>query len=97
MGFEGWSNKTLLQAVYVDTQLSATMFTHLVLTHDGSVARLYWNGNAVNASKAATLGETAEPATWGNGFIGSLDELAIYDKPLSATRVKAHYQAAPGQ
>ena len=26
--------------------------------------------------------------------IGSLDELAIYDKPLDPARVLAHYQAA---
>ena len=95
VGFEGWSSEVLLQLAKTDTRLDATTFTHLVLTHDGSIARLYWNGAIVASSgSAAKLKGTASPPTWGKGWSGALDELALYDKPLSGTRVEAHFRAA---
>jgi len=32
----------------------------------------------------------------GQGFIGSIDELAVYRKPLEAERILAHYRAGGG-
>lgn len=82
--------------------LAKDTWYHVVLTYDGALMALYLNG-ALNASMAATgtigynhsayglaVGAWALPTSY---FTGSVDELAIYDKALSATRVSAHYAA----
>src|SRR4051812_22009228 len=33
---------------------------------------------------------------WGDWFRGNLDEVAIYNRPLTATQVQAHFQAGRG-
>ncbi|TAM87876.1 hypothetical protein EPN42_10395, partial [bacterium] len=76
----------------------------VVATYDGASASLYLNGTlAASASKAGTfidydtthglaIGDDAgfsDPA-----YAGTIDEVAIYAKPLTAARVQAHYAAA---
>ncbi len=81
--------------------LRAGQTYHVVGTFDGTTRRLYVNGAQV---ASATLSGGATSTT--NGvFIGSwsgtsdflrgtVDEVAVYPAALSATRVKAHYDAA---
>lgn len=94
LAFEAWVNGGLIQIAVVDLQLGISEYTHVVLTNDGSVSRLYVNGTLVSTSKTAKLGASDEPMAWGRDWKGGLDELALYAKPLAAARVAAHYQAA---
>lgn len=79
-------------------------WTHNVVTYDGAAAAFYVDGIEV----ARNLGDALNPIGGGPGsfvvgdltsgqffkFNGRLDELAIYDAPLPAARVAAHYQAS---
>ena len=73
---------------------------HVVATYDGANQRIYINGAEV-ASRAQTGGATITswPLTigsWNGGgenFRGTVDEVAVYNKALAASRVQAHYQA----
>ena len=81
---------------------------HLVATFDqsGSVMRLYVNGQqAGSTTPPATLVNTphevsigarknANSSNYDLNFDGLIDEVAIYDRALSAAEVLAHYQAA---
>ncbi|MCC7377400.1 MAG: LamG domain-containing protein [Verrucomicrobiales bacterium] len=84
--------------------LSGSAWVHLVGTYDGTRWVLYRNGAAI-ANQTSTVGAVAIAADWAIGqrgsgkgfaFAGSVDEVAIYSKALSADRVKAHYAAAIG-
>ena len=94
---------------------------HIVVTFDGSTAKIYVNG-VLNGSAAVGAGwtpNTEMPLMMGclplvgggadtvdgpavsfgglagyRGFDGSLDEVAIYSSLLSASTIKAHYDAA---
>jgi hypothetical protein len=73
---------------------------HVALTYDGAFMRFYINGAVdtettatgaityANGAYAFAIGACDVPASY---FNGSIDEVAIYDKALSATRIAAHH------
>ncbi|HEV8655930.1 MAG TPA: S8 family serine peptidase [Candidatus Limnocylindria bacterium] len=73
-------------------------WTHLVGTFDGATLRLYLNGALVGATPAAPSSGGSGVTIIGRlaggiyGFVGVLDEVAVYPSALSAERVRAHYQ-----
>jgi hypothetical protein len=78
----------------------AGAWTHLVGTYDGANWKLYRNGVELASAAAAVgalpviNGDWAIGATgngWTNSFAGAIDEVAIYDRALSASRIAAHY------
>ena len=75
---------------------------HVVGTYDGSVARLYVDGNLADSqnftgsSNAAGGLFVGSPGWAANCANGSLDEVAVYGGALTAAQVKAHYDAAQG-
>ena len=82
--------------------LPSGVFVHVVATYDGAQMRVYVNGRETGAG---ATDNTAMPATTVNAFIGSagigtnyfkgdIDEVAVYDKALSAVQIAAHYAAA---
>ncbi|NUO50043.1 MAG: LamG domain-containing protein [Polyangiaceae bacterium] len=81
--------------------LTPDVYAHIVMTFDGTASVLYLNGAQVDSQADASdisLPSTPSPfrvggLETGNAFSGTLDELAIYDEPLSADRVLAHYEA----
>jgi hypothetical protein len=83
-------------------ELSQIQYTHLVATFDGINWTIYLNG-AKGTAKPGTNAVTKHPLPftigkvneW-NTMIGWIDEVAVYDKALDATRVKAHYDAGVG-
>jgi hypothetical protein len=85
--------------------ISATAYTHVVVTYDGATMAVYVNG-LIAASKTSTLLIPSMPpvpfviAGGDNGtsyrFIGDLDEIAVYDHVLAPGRVNAHYKAGLG-
>jgi hypothetical protein len=73
-------------------------FAHFIWTYDGRVHRLFLNGEeSEDDSSAGDLGVeggnylAAREA--GNLFDGRLQDVALYDEPLSAATVRAHYLA----
>ncbi len=77
---------------------------HLTGTYDGTTMCLYMNGTLENSSTVVgdVYVETSSPSDiaignhfgLGRPFKGILDELVIYDRALSADRVRAHALAA---
>lgn len=75
---------------------------HYVLTFDGSVTRLYRDGVSGEAANAL-LSLASNPGgrlVFGDGVTGQffklrgvLDEIAIYDRALTAAQVQAHFAA----
>ena len=87
----------------VGADLGADKWVHLVGVYDGTTWRLYRNGVQL-ASQADAVGAVTVPdgcwaigstgLGWADNFTGSVDEVAIYGKALTAGQVKAHYDAA---
>ena len=84
-------------------------WSHVVVTWNGSSARLYVNGTDTNATNSgsgtynvstAAVFSIGALADGSSPFNGSVDEVAFYPAALSAARVLEHYQAgsstAPG-
>lgn len=82
--------------------ITFTAYTHIVGTYDGLNLIVYLNGSKAGA-KVATNSVTDHPNPlmigavngWGD-FVGWIDEVAIYDKALSESEIKAHYDAGKG-
>ena len=84
---------------------SKDSWTHVLITYDGlgtsnSQASLY-----LDSEKMGTISGIADPFTWaieeskiylGLSFVGLMDELSIYDKPLTAQQIKTLYQLEGG-
>jgi hypothetical protein len=76
-------------------------FVHVVCAYDGSSVTLYIDGALAkkvalptpiaSASSPFRIGHQNDPA---EVFVGSIDEVAVYDKVLATERVSAHYRAA---
>ncbi len=78
-------------------------WTHLVLTYDGSSARFYVNGSLFGTfaippggflvnNGAENLVMASGPATGFAPFNGQLDEIALYNYPLTLTQITNHYE-----
>ena len=71
-------------------------WSHLAMTYEGTTLRLYVNGTLVG-TRAATgaLASTTQPlrfggnGVWSEWFEGSMDEIRIYGRALSAAEIQA--------
>ena len=85
------------RTVFVSTPDAAMKFHHVVVTYEPSPAtgprmRMYYDGvrtDGFDDDKPAN--DTTEPVWIGEGFLGLLDEIALYDHALTVERVQAHY------
>ncbi|HTI72800.1 MAG TPA: LamG domain-containing protein [Candidatus Limnocylindria bacterium] len=82
--------------------LGGDNWIHLVGINDGTVWKLYRNGDLIGSSSdplgalVVDAGDWAVGATgngWGQYYAGGVDEVAIYDHALAEAKIKAHYQA----
>ena len=71
-------------------------WTHVAVTYDGAVIRLYVNGVArATTTAAGALPATTSPlriggnASWGEYFNGMIDEVRVYNRALSVTEILA--------
>jgi hypothetical protein len=76
-------------------------WSHLAATYDGAAMRLYVNGTLVRTRAATgTFISTSQPlriggnAVWGEYFAGSIDQVRIYDRALTAAQIVANSQVA---
>lgn len=76
--------------------LPLNVWTHLAATSDGATARLYMNG--VQVSSRALAGSTLTSSgplriggnnVWGEFFKGRIDDVRIYNRPLTANEIQA--------
>lgn len=99
------NNRLVLRKPNVDVIVMATRavprdgrFHHVVATKSGTTVALYLDGLAVTgAVKKLALASTTNALQIGSGvgyLTGTIDEVAVYDKALTAARVAAHYAAA---
>ena len=79
-------------------------WTHLVMTRSGSTLKLYLNGTAVATATASgtlntgtgtlAIGRTGSVSV--DYFKGSIDDVAVYPKALSAAIIADHYRVGTG-
>jgi len=79
------------------TQAMPTDWEHWVLTYDGSWLKIYRNGTIANSS-SKTLNTTtdqlhlgADPTHISNFWEGDLDDVRVYDRPLSPYEIQMLY------
>jgi glucose/arabinose dehydrogenase/chitodextrinase len=77
------------------TALPLNTWSHVALTWDGSLMRLYVNGvESANRSRSGTLQPTTAPlriggnSPYGEFFLGRIDEVRVYDRALSAADIQ---------
>lgn len=85
---------------YFSTHITASRWYHIALTYNGSSFQPYFNGNADGSavtrsltgggSYAAKIGSYDGASTY---FAGTLDDIRIYNRALTATEVTALYQS----
>ena len=78
------------------TALAVNTWSHVAVTWDGSIMRLYINGvEAASKSRTGTLQSTTTPLRIGNNspygefFVGLIDEVRIYNRALSSAEIQA--------
>ncbi|WP_084286119.1 PQQ-dependent sugar dehydrogenase [Solirubrobacter soli] len=71
-------------------------WTHFAVTYDGATIRMYVNGVQTGTrAQIGTLRASTQPlrfggnAIWPEWFRGRLDEIRVYDRPLSAVQIQA--------
>ncbi|MDB4933812.1 MAG: LamG domain protein jellyroll fold domain protein, partial [Labilithrix sp.] len=111
-GYIIYNHETSAAEQYVDGSAAQVLgpplgnlaYSHVVVTFDGGALRIYVNGALARTTAATAVPAAAVPATVfiggntrpGSGWIGKIDEVAIYAYPLDAKQVDAHYRAGHG-
>ena len=88
-------------ALYGSTVLSARRWHHVVMTRAGDSIKVYVNGKMeISGTVRFHSAEKMQTAFFGGlysgvaGLEGRMDEIAIYNFPLSETQVRAHFEAS---
>jgi hypothetical protein len=91
------------QEVSSSTSLPTNVWSHVATTWDGTTLRLYVNGAQVGSrAVAGTLSTTSDPlriggdATWGEYFAGTIDEVRVYNRALSAAEIQSDMNTPVG-
>ncbi|UCD51368.1 MAG: protein kinase [Phycisphaerales bacterium] len=73
--------------------LNAGVFHHAVGTYDGHAMRLFLDGALIGTCTPSSLSVHGEGVSLGWGLCGVLDEVQVYDRPLSGREVKELYSS----
>jgi hypothetical protein len=83
------------------TALTANTWTHLATTYDGATLRLYVNGVQVSSlAKTGNLLTSTNPleigsdSIYGQYFAGTIDEVRVYNRALSAGEIQTDMNTA---
>lgn len=79
---------------------AGTDWHHLAVVFDTGTMTIYWDGVLLNtidhalgtASASTQIGSSSASVT-AEGFVGQMDEVALYGDPLTEAAVQAHYNA----
>ena len=88
--------------LFSNTALSTGAWHHIIATRSGNTVTIYVNGVADGTiTYSGTPYSTSEPLTFGYGnnhahFPGKLDEVAVWDKGLSAAEITTLYNSGGG-
>jgi hypothetical protein len=104
VALERWAGGTTFGSNATDNRApSLHAWHHVVATFDSITLKLFVDG-ALVASNGVPSDMPAVTTSWtiggpncectGNYFAGALDELAIYDHAIDATRARAHFEAS---
>ncbi len=84
-----------------DAPLPLNVWSHLAATYDGATVRLFVNGKQVRTSAVrGTLPASANPlriggnSLWGEYFSGTIDEVRVYNRALSAVEIRGDMNRA---
>jgi hypothetical protein len=83
------------------TSVTLNTWIHLVETYDGSTLRFYLNGALAGSLAPTAYTPNSSPVAFEIGaeyaagtrvafFAGQIDDVAVYNRPLSATEVQLH-------
>jgi hypothetical protein len=81
------------------TELHDGQWHHVAVTYDGSTAQLYLDGKKDGSATTyagkllPAIGAPVRIGTGSSGFIGQIDEAALYDHMVSASNVQGHWAA----
>jgi chitodextrinase len=82
--------------IRASTSLSANAWSHLAFTYDGSALRLYVNGVQVaSLAQTGAITTSSNPLQiggdniYGQYFSGSIDEVRVYNQPLTQTQIQS--------
>lgn len=99
--FQAWNESNSPVFSFYSTDLSNDVWHHVAATFDGSMAKIYVNGilNSSTASVTGAIQNTtsiyrigADGSALGTRkFNGSIDEVTIYNRSLSAAEILDHY------
>ena len=87
-------------SVSVSTQITDTNYHHVAVTKSGATLVFYADGVPFSAgalassfsfTTSAAIGARADNAD--NGFLGIIDEVAVYNRPLAGEEIEAIYNA----
>jgi hypothetical protein len=91
------------QSVPGAATVSATDWTHLAATFDGTTLRLYVNGAFTNAvALSGAIAASSGPlriggnSVWGEYFAGLIDEVRVYNRALTADEIATDMNAPIG-
>ena len=90
----GWTHRDDLQS---NTQLPSEQKTHMVLVYNGENFQIFIDGELKGEKKVALQTNPAKGIVLGGStsqhkpFVGSIDDVRIYNRALSAEEVKALY------
>lgn len=94
---EFWNADSNIGYGATPTALTANVWHHIVIEHTVAPVDFlfYVDAQLVEhfADVDASVGPNVTTPYTLTGFVGSIDEIAVYDKPLSAARIAAHYAA----
>jgi len=83
-------------SVHVPTAANYNIWSHYVMTYDGTAVSVYVNGILQSSQTASgTVLPSTYSLTVGSGFMGYVDEIQVHSRALSAAEVLLRYQAAP--
>jgi hypothetical protein len=92
----GYGHVTVDVAVVGTAVLPLNTWTHVALTFDGTILRLYVSGvqvktQALNGALVSSTGalRIGGNAVWGEYFAGMLDEVRLYNRALSGGEIQA--------